>query len=93
MGQALDEIFANLNKTVKSEIATKGLTTYEYTRIPFTSPRMNYMTFGGLPTGRLYEFYGEEGGGKTTTALDIVANYQNMFPDRDVLYIDASNTI
>lgn len=93
MGKALDEIFGDLNKKAKAEIACKGLINYEYTRVPFTSPRMNYMTFGGLPTGRLYEFYGEEGGGKTTTALDIVANYQNMFPDRDVLYIDAENTL
>lgn len=93
MGKTLDEIFADFNKKAKAEVAVTGLVNYDYTRVPFTSPRMNYMTFGGLPTGRLYEFYGEEGGGKTTTALDIVANYQNMFPNREVLYIDAENTL
>lgn len=93
MGLKLDEIIANVNKTEKESIITKGLAEYEYERIPFTSPRMNYMTYGGIPVGKITEFYGEEHGGKTTTALDIVANYQNMFPDRDVLYVDAENTL
>ena len=35
----------------------------------------------------------EEHGGKTSTALDIVANYQQSDDNRDVLYIDAENTL
>ena len=62
-------------------------------RIPFTSPRMNYCTYGGIPTGRLVEFSGEEHGGKTTTALDLVANFQRMFPDKKVAYFDSENTL
>lgn len=93
MGAKLDEIMKRINKDAKEDIIVKGLPEYEYTRIPFTSPKMNYITYGGLPLGRLVEFFGEEGGGKTTTALDIVANFQNLYPDRDVLYIDAENTL
>lgn len=93
MGTKLDEIVKNVNKAAKEDILSRGLSDYSYTRIPFTSPRMNYMTYGGLPIGKIIEFYGEEHGGKTTTALDIVANFQNMFPDKDVLYVDAENTL
>lgn len=93
MGLKLDAIIKEVNKNAKEEIITKGLGEFNYTRIPFTSPRMNYMTYGGLPVGKLIEFYGEEHGGKTTTALDAVANFQNMFPDRDVLFVDAENTL
>lgn len=93
MGLKLDEIVKNANKRAKEEIMTVGLNEYNYKRIPFTSPRMNYCTFGGLPVGKLIEFYGEEHGGKTTTALDIVANYQNCGDGRDVLYVDAENTL
>ena len=75
------------------EVISLGMTRYNYTRIPFTSPRMNYCTFGGIPVGKIIEFYGEEGGGKTTTALDIVANYQHMENAKKVLYIDAENTL
>lgn len=93
MGAKLDEIMKKINKEAKEEIIVRGLPEYEYKRIPFTSPKMNYITYGGLPLGRLVEFFGEEGGGKTTTALDMVANFQNLYPDREVLYIDAENTL
>lgn len=93
MGIKLDTILKDANKRFKEEILTHGLSEFSYKRIPFTSPRMNYCTFGGLPIGKITEFYGEEHGGKTTTALDIVANYQKSDDDRDILYIDAENTL
>ena len=82
MGLKLDEIIKNVNKTAKETIITKGLSEFSYERIPFTSPRMNYMTYGGIPVGKLIEFFGEEHGGKTTTAFDVVANFQNLYPDK-----------
>jgi len=93
MGLKLDAIMKDVNKRFKEEIVTQGLGEFSYKRIPFTSPRMNYCTFGGIPIGKITEFYGEEHGGKTTTALDIVANYQKSGDDRDVLYVDAENTL
>ena len=93
MGTKMDELIKNMNKNAHEEIVTIGLNEFNYQRIPFTSPRMNYCTFGGIPVGKVIEFYGEEHGGKTTTALDIVANYQNMPEAKSVLYIDAENTL
>lgn len=92
MGQ-LDTLLKEINKEFKSDIIHIGTASYDYKRIPFTSPRLNYMTFGGIPMGKLIEFYGEEHGGKTTTALDIVANYQHMQDAKAVIYIDAENTL
>lgn len=89
----MEELIKEMNKKAKEEIVTVGLSDYSYHRIPFTSPRMNYCTFGGIPMGKLIEFFGEEHGGKTTTALDIVANYQNMKDAKKVLYVDAENTL
>ena len=89
----LDDVIKDLNKKTKEEVVTVGLPTYEFKRIPFTSPRMNYCTFGGIPVGKITEFFGEEHGGKTTTALDIIANYQQSEDERKVLYIDAENTL
>jgi recombination protein RecA len=82
-----------MNKKAKEDIVTIGLNEFGYQRIPFTSPRMNYCTFGGIPVGKLIEFYGEEHGGKTTTALDVVANYQQLPDARKVLYCDCENTL
>ena len=89
----LDDVIKDLNKKTKENVVTVGLPSYEFKRIPFTSPRMNYCTFGGIPVGKITEFFGEEHGGKTTTALDIIANYQQSEDDRKVLYIDAENTL
>lgn len=89
----LDEVIKDMNKKTKEDVVTVGLPSYSYKRIPFTSPRMNYCTFGGIPVGKLIEFFGEEHGGKTTTALDIIANYQQMEDARKVLYVDAENTL
>ena len=93
MGKILDELMKKVNKDVKDEAFVKGMLDYDYEKVPFTSPKMNYITYGGLPLGRIVEFFGEEGGGKTTTALDMIANFQNMYPDKEVLYIDAENTL
>lgn len=92
--KSLDEIFKQFNKSAGEEVVTTGLQDYStIRRIPFTSPRMNYCTFGGIPVGKLTEFFGEEHGGKTTTALDVVANYQQMDGARQVLYVDAENSL
>ena len=89
----LDEVMKAMNKKSMEEVVQIGITDYNFDRIPFTSPRLNYMTFGGLPIGKLIEFYGEEHGGKTTTALDIIANYQALPNAKKVLYVDAENTL
>lgn len=91
MSSKMDELIKTINKNMKDTVITKGLPQYDYKRIPFTSPRLNYMTFGGIPQGKLIEFFGEPHGGKTTTALDIVANYQNMEDSKGVLYADIEN--
>ena len=75
----LDTLVAEINKQWKEDIATRGVQRIHTQKIPFTSPRLNYMTYGGLPRKRLIEFSGDENGGKTTTALDVVKNAQQLF--------------
>lgn len=89
----LEEVMKDVNKKFKSDVCKQGLKFDDVTRIPFSSPRLNYMTYGGVPVGRIIEFAGEEGGGKTTTALDLVAHAQKMFPDKQVLYVDVERTL
>lgn len=94
--ESIESIMATMNKELKGNVIQKGVRSaedYDYKRIPFTSPRLNYITYGGLPIGKLIEFYGEKGGGKTSTALDIVANYQHMENAKSILYVDAENTL
>lgn len=75
----LDVLIKQINKQEKMQIVSKGVEQKNYAKIPFSSPLLNYMTYGGLPRGTVIEFAGEENGGKTTTALDVVANAQKLF--------------
>ena len=75
----LDALCQQINKEWKEDIANRGIKRITTKKIPFTSPRLNYMLYGGLPRGRIIEFAGEENGGKTTTALDACKNAQILF--------------
>lgn len=48
-------------------------------RIPFSSPLMNYATYGGIPRNMMTEFCGQPSGGKSTTAIDICKNAISVF--------------
>lgn len=74
-----EALFKEFNKKYKTELFTIGTVVHNCSRIPFSSPRANYMLYGGVPMGRITEFAGEEGSGKTTTALDIAGNAQKLF--------------
>lgn len=88
----MEELMKSINKELKGNVVSRGLPQYDYKRIPFTSPRLNYMTYGGIPVGKLIEFFGENHGGKTTTVLDVIANYQHLEWAKDVVYADMENT-
>ena len=89
----IDELIAGINKKYKTDIIRKASDLKSIEFIPFTSPKMNYLTRGGVPVGRMIEFVGIPQSGKTTTALDIVANFQKKYPDRYVVYMDAENAM
>lgn len=57
-------------------------------KIPFSSPLMNWCTYGGIPRYKITEFFGSEGGGKTTTAVDICKNAIKIFNDEHQKEID-----
>lgn len=90
--KSLDEILQEVNKSAAGSLTVGTEVLKEYERISFTIPGMNLMTYGGLPKGRLIEFFGKEGGGKTTTALNIMASAQREEPDKRVAFIDVEHT-
>lgn len=48
-------------------------------KIPFSSPLLNYATHGGVPRNGITEFHGVNGGGKSTTSLDVCHNACILF--------------
>ena len=75
----VESLFKDFNKKYKEELFTVGTSIHNCSRIPFSSMGANRILYGGIPRGRITEFAGEEGSGKTTTALDVVGNAQKLF--------------
>lgn len=97
----LDVILQEMTKKYGTDVIETGVEKNNYDRIPFSSPRLNYMTFGGLPLGHIVEFSGPEGSGKTSTAFDIMKNAQQKFakesaqtgnPERKIVFVDVEGT-
>lgn len=72
----LQKVIEDINRKYKTELIQVGTEMVYVDKIPFTSPRANYATYGGIPVGKATEFFGAEGGGKTTSALDIAGQAQ-----------------
>ena len=88
----LFEWMKKVNKQYGSEIVQIGVEEKDLDLIPFSSPRLNYLSYGGVPRGRITEFYGEESSGKSTLCLDLMANFQKKWPNEYILYIDIEGT-
>lgn len=89
----IDNLIAEVNKKYKTDIIRKASDLKGIGFIPYTSPMMNYLTRGGVPVGRIIELVGLPQSGKTTTALDIISNFQKKYTDKYCVYLDAENTI
>lgn len=88
----LDLLFKNINKTYGDNVATVGVPKKQYELLKFSSPRLNYCLYGGIPQYRVIEFAGPKGSGKTTSACDLIANYQKQKNAKEVIYIDNEQT-
>lgn len=89
----IEELVASMNKKYKTNIIRKASELKSVEFIPYTSPKMNYLTRGGVPVGRMVEYVGLPQSGKTTTALDVLANYQKLDTKRYSVYLDAENAM
>lgn len=71
-----------INKCIKEWNCSSlmdGAHTTRGRKIPFSSPLLNYATYGGIPRDKIIEFFGEPGGGKSTTAVDLCKNAHQLF--------------
>lgn len=74
----LDQIKSAINKKFKIEIVTGADSYHEVERIPFSSPRLNYLTRGGIPRPGAIELSGPENSGKSSLLGDLIKNAQKL---------------
>ena len=79
MASSYDSIIKQKIKDWKCESLMQGASADRGKKIPFSSPLMNWATYGGIPRDRITEFCGEPGGGKSSTAIDVCKNAHEQF--------------
>jgi len=89
----LKVVTKEINKTAGRELIFRGGDKDEFgvvKRIPSKIYSVDKLTGGGLPRGRYTEIFGGEGVGKSTLALNFIAQTQQQ--DGIAVYIDAEHT-
>lgn len=77
MADTLKSVLKQISKKYGDNIAKIGADALEVDGVlSLGSPMVDYCLYGGIPEGRIVEFSGAEGSGKTTTAFLVAASYQ-----------------
>ena len=82
----------NVAKFGAEDLAVDGI-------LSLGSPMVDYCLYGGIPEGRIVEFAGAEGSGKTTTAFMVAASYckeelkRNPDNPRAIIFLDNEGTL
>ena len=79
MSKLYDNIIKKKEKDWNCPDLMNGLEAERGQKLPFSSPLMNWATYGGIPRDRITEFCGEPGSGKSSTAIDICKNAAKLF--------------
>ena len=81
----------------KDSLVASVLTSAKIHHMPFISTGSIGLDvaigIGGVPRGRIVEFYGPESGGKTTMALSVIAQAQKAYPEDATVFIDAEHSL
>lgn len=97
---SLDQVLKKISKDYGNGIAKYGADDLSVDGIlSLGSPTVDFCLYGGIPEGRIVEFCGPEGGGKTTTAFLVAASYireelkRNPDAPRSIVFLDNEGTL
>ncbi len=85
--KALDGIYKNIGKEYGKSIVIDAKKEQHIPRYQIESPSLRYTMCGGLPKGRIIEFFGPPSGGKSSISTIMAGNIQK-FHDAYVVYLD-----
>ena len=83
MAENLQSILKQITKKYGENVAKVGADDLTVDGVlSFGSPMIDYCLYGGIPEGRITEFSGAEGSGKTSSAFLVAASYQRVELER-----------
>lgn len=89
MSTSYADIIAKCKRDWNCDTLMDGAKAARGSKIPFSSPMMNYATYGGIPRNAMTEFYGEPSGGKSTTSIDICKSACQLFRQEHEARLDS----
>ena len=90
---SIRDVSKALNKEFDSETFMRQSTIIPgYKRLRSKALGMDYPLFGGLPIGRICVYSGKQHSGKTTAAFAELAAYQQQYPDKICVFVDAEQS-
>jgi recombination protein RecA len=91
---ALKRFEESFSKSFGPDVLRRSNEIKPYEVIPTGSLALDYATgIGGLPEGRITEFWGIDGSGKSTVALLATAEAQKKYPEKMVGFVDMEQAL
>ena len=82
--QCLSDVLKNIQKKYGESVVKVGVDDLAFDGLlSLGSPALDFCIYGGIPEGRIVEFSGQEGSGKTTNAFLAAAAYQRAELERN----------
>lgn len=98
--KTLNETLKSISKRYGENIAKFGADDLSIDGVlSLGSPMIDYTLYGGIPEGRIIEFSGAEGSGKTSTSFLVAASYcreelrRNPDNPRSIIFLDNEGTL
>lgn len=98
--KTLNEVLKNISKKYGDNVAKFGAEDLSVDGVlSLGSPMIDYCLYGGVPEGRIIEFSGAEGSGKTSTSFLVAASYcreelkRNPDNPRCIIFLDNEGTL
>ena len=83
---SLNEVLKDISKKFGENVVRIGVEDLTVDGVlSLGSPSADFSLYGGIPEGRITEFSGAEGSGKTTTAFICAGQYQKKELERMIL--------
>ena len=90
----INVLLKTINKKYgENTILTMGSSSSTVNFVPTGIPSLDLLLGGGMPLGRIVEISGNESSGKTTLALETMAQFAKAFPDKSQLFVDAEHAL
>lgn len=87
------KVTQSIEKLHGEKVVTDARTIPAFKHLPFNILPLDFALGGGIPEGLCTMLFGWPSGGKTTTALRLIASAQQKHPDKVCVFVDAEGSL